>query len=442
MSNQQICISKQEFKNRRRNLMKLLGDSSIAILPAAQEKTRSRDTNYPYRQDSDFQYLSNFPEPEAVVVLIPGRPQGEFVLFCRERNRERENWDGYRCGPDQANERYDTDDAFPIGDINDILPGLMEGRERVYYSMGRHKEFDIKMLEWINIIRAQIRTGAVPPNEFVDLNHHLHDLRLYKSNTEIAIMKRAGEISANAHVRAMKLSKPGLYEYQLESAILNEFSMNGARFPAYSTIVGGGANGCILHYVENDAELKDGDIVLIDAGCELEHYAADITRTFPVNGEFTKEQRAIYEIVLDAQKQAIAAAQPGNIWTLPFDVTKQIITQGLVDLGLLRGNVDELIEQEAYKEFYMHTAGHWIGLDVHDVGDYKVGGEPRVLEAGMCLTVEPGIYIATDNLNIEAKWRGIGVRIEDDIAITETGNINLTDGVPKEIADIEALMSA
>ncbi len=421
--------------------MNLMGPDSIAILPAAPERVRSRDTHYHYRQDSDFCYLCGFPEPEGVLVLIPGRQQGECVLFCRERDRQREIWDGYRIGPEAACKKYGADDAFPVGDIDDILPGLLEGRDKVYYSMGRHPEFDGQLMGWVNNIRAQVRTGAVPPSEFIDLDHFLHDLRLFKRESEIDIMRAAGAISARAHCRAMEACKPGMSEYQLEAEILHEFAMAGARFPAYSTIVGGGANACILHYIENAAELKSGDLVLIDAGCELQGYASDISRTFPVNGKFSDIQRALYDIVLAAQVAAIDAVKPGNVWSAPHDIAVRVITQGLVDLGLLHGDVDTLIEQGAHQEFYMHKTGHWIGLDVHDVGDYKVDGQSRVLEAGMVLTVEPGIYVATDNLNVEEKWRGIGIRIEDDIAVTAHGNENLTADVPKDVDAIEALMN-
>lgn len=434
-------IAKKEFTARRRALMNLMGNGSIAILPAAPERIRSRDTCYPYRQDSDFYYLCGFPEPEAVLVLLPGRPQGECVLFCRERDQQREAWDGRRIGPGRAGKRYGVDDAFPIGDIDDILPGLLEGRERVYYSMGRHPEFDGQLMVWVNNIRAQVKTGAVPPSEFIDLDHFLHDLRLFKRSAELDIMRAAGAISARAHCRAMQTCKPDMWEYQLEAEILHEFVMAGARFPAYNTIVGGGANACILHYIENCCELKDGDLVLIDAGCELDGYAADISRTFPVNGKFSREQRALYDIVLAAQLAAINEVKPGNVWNTPHDAAVNIITGGLVELGLLRGDVDELIERGAHQEFYMHKTGHWIGLDVHDVGDYKVGGQSRVLETGMVLTVEPGIYVAPDNFNVEEKWRGIGIRIEDDIAVTPEGRENLTGGVPKEADAIEALMA-
>ncbi|UTW44388.1 Xaa-Pro aminopeptidase [bacterium SCSIO 12696] len=437
-----MAIPAAEFSRRRRTLMNLMGSNSIAILPAAPMRVRSRDTEYLYRQDSDFHYLCGFPEPEAVLVLLPGREQGEFVLFCRERNREREIWDGYRQGPEGACKNYQADDAFPIGDIDDILPGLLEGRDRVYYSMGRHPEFDSQLMGWVNHIRGQVKTGAIPPNEFSDLDHFLHDLRLYKSAEELKVMRRAGEISAAAHCRAMQACRPGLYEYQLEAEINHEFANCGARNPAYNSIVGAGANGCILHYIENRDRLNDGDLVLIDAGCELHGYAADITRTFPVNGRFSEQQRALYKIVLAAQQAAFDQVKPGNPWSAGHDAAVAVIVEGLLELGLLRGDRDELIESGAYREFYMHKTGHWIGLDVHDVGDYRVDDHSRVLESGMVLTVEPGIYIAPDNLNVEEKWRGIGIRIEDNLAVTADGHECLTAGVPKDPDDVEQLMAS
>lgn len=437
-----MSIAKQEFTRRRKQLMAMMEDNSIAILPAAPERTRSRDTEYSFRQDSDFYYLSGFVEPESVLVLIPGREHGEYVLFCREKDREKEIWNGHRVGPEGACLQFGADDAFPIDDIDDILPGLIEGRERVYYGMGKDADFDHQVMVWVNTIRAQVRTGAIPPGEFLELDHLLHDMRLYKSAAEARLMKRAGEISAAAHVRAMKYCKPGAYEYQLEAEIHHEFAINGARFPAYNTIVGGGANGCILHYVENDQVLKKGDLVLIDAGCELEYYAADITRTFPVDGVFSNEQRALYELTLKAQEAAIDCIKPGRHWNEPHEASVAVITEGLVELGLLIGEVPALIESEAYKEFYMHRIGHWLGIDVHDVGDYRVGGQWRVLEPGMCMTVEPGIYVAPDNAGVDAKWRGIGIRIEDDVLITKDGCDVLTCDVPKSIDDIERLMAA
>ena len=307
--------------------------------------------------------------------------------------------------------------------------------------MGRSAEFDRQIMGWVNNIRAREASGAVPPGEFTDLDHMLHELRLYKSAAEIRLMKRAAQVSAKAHRRAMQACRPGLYEYQLEAELQYEFAMGGARFPAYSSIVGGGANACVMHYVENDAKLRDGDLVLIDAGCELENYASDVTRTFPVGGRFSKEQRQLYDIVLDAQAAAFAEIKPGNHWNQPHDASVRVITEGLVKLGLLKGRVATLIKKGAYREFYMHRVGHWLGLDVHDVGDYRVDEEWRLLEPGMVMTVEPGLYVAPDNRKVAKKWRGIGIRIEDDVVVTDSGFEVLSDGVPKAADDIEALMA-
>ncbi len=434
-------ITKQEFARRRKALIDHMEPNSIAILPAATEKVRNRDAHYAYRQDSDFFYLSGFPEPEAVLVVVPGREHGETILFCREKNREREIWDGYRAGQEGACEQYGADDAFPIGDIDDILPGLLEGKERVYYSLGRDQQFDQQVMSWVNNIREKVRSGATPPGEFLNLDHIVHDLRLFKSAAEIRTMRRAAEISAQAHCQAMKVSQPGQYEYQLEAELQHGFMKAGSRSPAYTSIVGSGSNACILHYIENTRQMKAGELVLIDAGCEIENYASDITRTFPVSGQFSPEQKAIYQIVLDAQTAALEYVKPGCHWNESHEASVRVITQGLLDLGLLEGNIDELIAQEKYKAFYMHRIGHWLGMDVHDVGDYKIEGEWRLLEPGMVMTVEPGIYIAADDETVAKKWRGIGVRIEDDVLITKDGNDILSKDVPKTIEDIEALMA-
>jgi Xaa-Pro aminopeptidase len=436
-----MSISKTEFARRRKNLMAMMEPNSIAIIPSAHEQLRSRDTEHPFRQDSDFFYLSGFNEPESVLVLIPGRRHGQFVVFCRERDPGLEMWNGFRAGPEGVCELHGADDAFPIGDIDDILPGLIEGRERVYYSMGRSAEFDRQIMEWVNSIRSKVSSGAVPPGEFTDLNHFVHELRLVKSAAEIRLMRRAGEITARGHERAMRSCRAGIYEYQLEAELLHEFASNGARFPAYSTIVGSGVNACTLHYVDNNAKMRDGELVLIDAGCELEYYAADVSRTFPVNGRFSKQQRALYELVLQAQLAAIAAIAPGNHWNQPHDASVRVITAGLVELGLLRGSVEQLIKREAYRDFYMHRVGHWLGMDVHDVGDYRVGDQWRLLEPGMVMTVEPGIYVAPNNTKVAKKWRGIGIRIEDDVVVTASGRNVITAGVPKTVEEIEALMA-
>lgn len=434
-------ISKKEFAERRRELMALMEPNSIAIVPAAPARTRSRDTEYPYRQDSDFYYLSGFGEPEAVLVLVPGREHGEYVLFCRERDRAMEIWNGFRAGPEGAVKDFGADDAFPIGDLDEILPGLIEGRERVYYLMGRDPEFDRQVMEWVNTIRAKVRSGAHPPGEFIALDHLLHDMRLFKSPAEVRIMQEAADMTASAHLRAMEKCHPGMMEFQLEAEFLHEFSRNGSRFPAYSSIVGGGSNACVLHYIDNNCELKDGDLVLIDAGAEYQHYASDITRTFPVNGKFSREQRALYDVVLKAQLAAIKQVKPGNHWNQPHEAALKELVKGLVQLGLLQGKVDELIASEAYRRFYMHRTGHWLGMDVHDVGDYKVGDEWRVFEPGMVLTVEPGLYVAADDDTVEARWRGIGIRIEDDVLVTEKGRKILTAAAPKDPDEIEALMA-
>ena len=433
-------ISKREFERRRRELMLQMEPDSIAILSSASTVIRNRDAEFKFRQDSDFHYLSGFNEPDSVLVLVPGRKHGQCLFFCRERNPERELWDGYREGPEGLCQNFGADDAFPITDIDDILPGLMEGRERVYYSMGKRPEFDKQVMDWVNVLRSKARSGAHPPGEFLDLDHLLHDMRLYKSAAELRVMKEAADIAAAAHTRAMKFCRPGLMEYQLEAEYLHEFAASGAQAAAYNSIVGGGKNACILHYGENNAMLRDGDLVLVDAGCELNCYASDITRTFPVNGRFSKEQQALYEIVLEAQLAAIETIKPGSHWNHSHDETVRVITQGLLDLNILQGDLNTLIETEAYRPFYMHRAGHWIGMDVHDVGDYKVHDEWRVLEAGMVMTVEPGIYIAVDNKDVAAKWRGIGIRIEDDVAVTASGYEVLSSDVVKSVSDIHQLM--
>lgn len=435
-----MSISQQEFARRRRELMEHMEENSIAIISAAPERTRNRDVEHAYRQDSDFWYLSGFPEPDAVMAIIPGREHGEFVLFCRDRDRTMETWHGYRAGPEGAVTKHGADDAFPISDIDEILPGLIEGRDRVYHDLGRDPDFDRRIMGWVNAIRAQIRTGAHPPGEFLALTHLLHDQRLYKSAGEIKLMRRAAEISAAAHVRGMQSVAPGMYEYQLEAEYIHEFMRSGARFTAYPSIVGGGKNGCILHYIDNSEKLKSGDLVLVDAGCEYEVYASDITRTYPVNGVFSAEQKALYQLVLDSQHAAIAEIKPGNHWNAPHEAAVHVLAAGMSELGLLAGSVEDIIESESYRRFFMHRTGHWIGLDVHDVGDYKVHDAWRVLEPGMAMTVEPGIYIAPDDETVAAKWRGIGIRIEDDVVVTRSGYDVLTSAVPKEVADIELLM--
>lgn len=433
------CMENKVFERRRERLMQHMG-TGVAIIPTAPVRVRNRDVHYPYRPDSDFYYLTHFSEPEAVAVLIPGREQGQYILFCRERNPEKEIWDGKRAGLEGARDQYGADDAFPIDDIDEILPGLLENREKVFYNMGRFRDFDMRLMNWVNEVRDKSRNGVHAPGEFVDLNHILHEMRLYKGAEEARIMKRAAKISATAHHRAMRACKPGMREYELEAELLYEFKKGGSSFPAYPPIVGSGSNGCILHYIENSAELRDGDLVLIDAAAELDGYAADITRTFPVNGKFSGEQRALYDVVLTAQIAAIDKVKSGNHWNEPHEAAVRVLTQGLMDVGLLNGgNLDDHIENGDYKRFYMHRTGHWLGMDVHDVGDYKVDDVWRLLESGMALTVEPGLYVG-QAADIDARWHNIGIRIEDDVLITRDSNEVLSRDAPKIADDIEALM--
>ena len=430
----------EEFARRRRQLMRMMGNGGIAILPSAPVRIRSRDVEHRYRQDSDFYYLTGFEEPDSVAVLAPGRDNGEFILFCRERDKAKEIWDGYRAGPAGAVADFNADDAFPIEDIDDILPGIMEPCSRVYYAMGLNPDFDAHMAEWVNSLRSGGSRGVHTPEEFIALDHLLHDMRLYKSRAEIAAMRRSAKVAVAAHKRAMQATRPGRFEYEIEAEFLHEFRQHDA-WMSYSPIVGGGENACVLHYVTNRDELKDGDLLLIDAGCELDHYASDITRTFPVNGRFTPEQRAVYEIVLEAQYAAIERTVKDNHWNEPHDAAVHVITRGLKKLGLLEGSLQRLIKDGAYREFFMHKTGHWLGIDVHDVGDYMVGDEWRLLENGMVTTVEPGIYIPNTR-KVPARWRGIGVRIEDDVAVTNKGPDVLSKGLVKEPDDIEKWMAA
>jgi Xaa-Pro aminopeptidase len=434
-------MNKNEFARRRRQLMRMIGKGGIAILPAAPTRVRNRDVEYAYRQDSDFYYLTGFAEPEGVAVLAPGRPHGEYLLFCRDRDPERETWDGRRAGPEGAVRDYGADDAFPVADIDDILPGVLEHCDRVYYTMGLHAEFDQRLLGWVNQLRAAAKAGVSTPGEFVALDHLLHDMRLFKSRREVATMRTAAKIAAAAHVRAMRACRPGMMEYEIEAEFLHEFRRHDATV-SYHPIVGGGANGCILHYTENRDRLADGDLLLIDAGCEYDYYASDITRTFPVNGRFSPEQRALYEVVLEAQRAAIAAVEPGRHWDEPHEAAVRVLTRGLLRLGLLKGRLPKLVKDGAYRRFYMHRTGHWLGMDVHDVGDYKVGEEWRVLEPGMVLTVEPGLYIPPGSKGVAKKWWGMGIRIEDDVLVTADGAEVLSADAPKDPDEIERLMQA
>ena len=433
-------IPAAEYARRRRQLMRMAGEDAILVLPAAPVRVRSHDTHYPYRQDSDFWYLCGFPEPDAVLVLVPGRKHGEALLFCRERDPEREAWDGPRFGQDGAVESFGMDDAYPIEDLDEILPGLLEGRSRVYYHFGRDAEFDLKLIGWVNRVRAQVRHGAQPPHEFLELGHLLHEQRLFKSRDEIRLMEKAAAISVRAHQAAMRAARPGIHEYELQAEVERVFRAADA-CPAYASIVGAGGNGCGLHYVANTGKARDGDLVLIDAGAEYRNYAADITRTFPVNGRYTREQRALHDLVGAAQAAALACARPGVAFAALHETVVEVLSEGLLRLGLLKGSLEKCIAGEHYRQFYRHKSGHWLGLDVHDVGDYRIDGQSRLLEPGMVLTIEPGLYVGADDTSVAAKWRGIGIRTEDDVLITADGHRVLTEGLARSADEIEAFMA-
>lgn len=434
-------IKMTEYAKRRKTLMRQIGSTGIIILPAAKEVARNADAHYAYRQNSDFYYLTGFNEPDAVMVLAPGRQDGEYLLFNRVRDRDREIWDGPRAGQKGACKDFDADQSFPIHDFEKMLPELLLGRESIHYPLGLHREFDAVLMNGVNQVRALVRGGVPSPTEFCDIAPSIHEMRIFKSKDEIALMRKAAQISAKAHTHAMFLCEPGMHEYELEAELMYEFIRNGARFPAYNSIVGSGRNSCTLHYISNDKEIKDGEMVLIDAGCEYQNYAADITRTFPANGKFSPEQRAIYDLVLASQLAAIKAVKPGLSWTAPQDIIVKILTEGLIDLGILKGKRDSLIEQKAYLPFYMHRSGHYLGLDVHDSGRYRLNNKWRKLEPGMVFTIEPGLYISADIPGVHKRWHNIGVRIEDDIVVTGKGCEVLSQNAPKLADDIEALMA-
>jgi Xaa-Pro aminopeptidase len=434
-------LQPSDFKQRRRQLMQRMKKKSVALLASAPASIRNRDTEYPYRQHSDFFYLTGFNEPDSVAVFAPGRKQGEFVLFCREFDPQKAIWTGKHAGLEGARETFGADEAFPITELDKHLPGMLENRDRVYFPIGHDPGLDRHVMAAVNDVRSRARTGVQAPYEFVALEHELHEQRLFKAPAEIRLMRKAAEVSVLAHKRAMRACKPGRHEYEIEAELLHEFALHGLRSPAYPCIVAGGGNACVLHYTENSARLEDGDLLLIDAGAECGNYAADITRTFPVSGKFSESQRLIYELVLDAQYAAIEEVRPGRRWIDPHEAAVKVLTKGLVKLGLLEGKVSRLIKDEAYKKFYMHRTGHWLGMDVHDVGQYMIDGEWRELEPDMVLTVEPGLYIAPDCTDVDPRWRGIGVRIEDDALVTRDGCEILTAGLPKAVADIEAFMA-
>lgn len=436
-------MNPNEFKTRRQALLKRMAPGSLAIIPTSSQSTRSQDAHYSYLPDSDFYYLTGFAEPEAVAVLATG-DKANYTLFCRERDATKEIWHGAITGPEGAVRDYGADVAFPLKELDERILKMLEQAPKLYYALGRNLDFDQRVIGWLNNIRSKIRTGVCGPSEMNILDYHLHELRLIKSTAELQAMRSAAAISAQAHVRVMRSCRPGMAEYALEAEFIHECTKQGARQQAYAPIIGGGSNGCVLHYGDNCAVLNDNELVLVDAGCEYDHYASDITRTFPINGRFSGPQQEIYELVLEAQAAAFKKLKPGNTWNDFHQAAVHTITKGLVELKILRGHprsIPKLIREEQYKTFYMHRTGHWLGLDVHDVGVHKVNNEWRVFQPGMCLTVEPGIYIAPNsNQQVHKRWQGIGIRIEDDVTITTDGYEVLSAGIPKHIAEIEALV--
>ena len=431
----------KEFEKRRRKLAKLIGKDGIAVIPTASTRVRSRDTDYPYRPDSDFYYFTGFSEPNAVMILAPGREDGSFILCLREKNPLTEIWDGHMEGLNGVKKNYEADQSFDIEDLETILSSLFLGRQKVFFTLGQDEVLDKILMKSFNAVRAGQRRGGVVPSEIQALEPLVHEMRLIKSTYEISLMKKSAKISVDAHKRIFENCKPGVFEYQIEADIIHEFGKHGA-VPAYTSIVASGQNACTLHYISNRDKMKSGQLLLTDAGCENEMYAADITRTIPVSGEYSKEQKEIYELVLEVQKNAINSIKPGQTFEgLQSDAIKGL-TKGLKKLGLLKGRVDQLIKSEAYKDFYMHGIGHWLGMDVHDVGSYMdQKGKSRKFENGMVLTIEPGIYISKKNKNVPTEYRGIGIRIEDDVLVTKSGCDVLTKALPKEIGEIESIMA-
>lgn len=432
-------FNEQEYLRRQTDFFKQLPTKSVAILVGAKEAIRNGDAEYPYRQDSDFFYLTGFIEPGAIAVFLKDNKSTQYILFSREKNPEIEKWTGEHVGQQNACKVFKADLAFPINTFFTKLPELLNGRDKVFYRLGKNRDVDDQLIAIVKDLNTKSRSGVTAPEEFINVDVIIHEMRLIKSDYELALMRKAAQISADAHVRAMKKCRPGMKEYELEAELLYEFLRKGARAVAYNSIVGGGANSCILHYVANRAVLEHNQLVLIDAAAEYENYAADITRTFPVNGRFTTEQRAIYELVLTAQIAVIEKIKPGCPWDCLQDTATEIISSGLIELGLLKGKLNDVLAKQSYRHFYMHNIGHWLGLDVHDVGNYKPNGKWRNLEPGMVLTVEPGIYIDSD-AKIGNKWKNIGVRIEDDVLVTEEGCEILSHGVPKNPDEVLAIM--
>lgn len=432
-----------EYRQRREQLMSKIGHGT-AIFRSAPVAVMHNDVEYNYRQDSDFYYLTGFNEAEAVAVLAPHHPEHRFVLFVQPKDLEKEVWTGYRVGVEGAKERYGADEAYPITELEEKLPQYLEKSDRIYYHLGRDEKFNQTIIKhWQRLIATYSKRGTGPV-AIEDTNFVLHGMRLVKSSAELELMRKAIAISVEAHNHAREFTKPGRYEYEVQAEMEHIFRLRGGIGPAYPSIVASGANACILHYVENDRQMQDNEMLLIDAGCCYEYYNGDITRTFPVGGKFTADQKTIYEIVLEAQKQAIAQVQPGNSWNQIHDTAVRVLVEGMLDLGILEGNIDEIIKEEKYKPYYMHRTGHWLGLDVHDAGLYKHGEEAwQILQPGQILTVEPGIYIGPYAKPVEGqpevndRWRGIGVRIEDNVLVTESGHEVLTAGVPKSVEEME-----
>ena len=433
-----MTINKNEFSQRRYQLMTEMVEG-VAIVPTSPELIRNRDSHYPFRFDSYFYYLSGFKEPESVLFLIAG-PQAKTILFCRDKDMEREIWDGFRYGPAAAVNEFGIDVAYSMSQLDEIAPQLMANQSKIFYSLGADPAWDTRVTGWINQLRSQARTGVSVSDSILDVRKLLDEMRLYKSEAEVAVMRRSANIAAAAHQRAMQFTRPGMMEYEIEAEFLHEFYRHGSQAPAYTSIVAGGANACTLHYNANDAKLRDGDLLLIDAGCELDGYASDITRTFPVSGKFSAPQKDLYELVLASQAAAINKVAPNSHWNAPHEAALDVLIRGFIDLGLCKGSPDEVLEKGSYRQFYMHRTGHWLGLDVHDAGEYKnQQGEWRMLEPGMTLTVEPGCYVRPAEGVPEHFWN-IGIRIEDDVLVTPEGCEVLTSAAVKSVADIESLM--
>jgi len=430
------------FSERRSELSKKVLDDSAIIVASSPVKSRISDTDYLYRQDSNFYYLSGYEEPESILLIRPYAKKDQFIIFCRDRDPLKEQWDGFRSGQKGAVEDFGANKSLSISSVDSLMPELLEGAKNIYYSMSSPCGLDQRISTWVDQIRLNTRAGAEPPQNLLSLDSIIHEMRLLKSDEEIEVMKQAAEITTEAHIRAMKAVQPGMFEYQLEAEYLYAFNKNGARAPAYNSIVGGGNNACILHYVENNSELKDGDVVLVDAGCEYKYYASDVTRTFPVNGSFTEEQKQIYSVVLEAHRQSMGQLKPGNKWNLAHEKSVEVIVEGLIDLGIIKSSKQEAIDTGEYSKYYMHRIGHWLGMDVHDVGSYKRDGDWRDLEPGMVMTIEPGIYILDSLEGVEDKWKGIGVRIEDDVLITKKGFEVLTPDIPRSIEEVESTVQS